>query len=48
MVGYFTTLLKNTKKRGGNCVRDPMWEYMEYIISDWDLFNVKPPKGKFT
>jgi hypothetical protein len=36
------------EKRGGNVVRDPMRERMEDLISDWDLVDVKPAKGKYT
>jgi hypothetical protein len=43
----FNTILYNSKKRGGICVREPMWEKMEYLISDWDLQDIKPVIGKY-
>jgi endonuclease/exonuclease/phosphatase family metal-dependent hydrolase len=44
VVGDFNTILQNSEKRGGNSVRDPMWEMMEDLISGWDLYDVKPPR----
>lgn len=44
----FNTILQNKEKRGGNSVRDPMWEMMEDLLFDCDLNGVKLSKGKYT
>ena len=36
------------EKKGGSPVRDPAREWVEDIIMDWDLEDIKPNKGKFT
>ena len=36
------------EKKGGSPVRDPAREWVEDIILDWDLEDIKPSKGKFT
>lgn len=46
--GDFNTTLTNEEKKGGNIVRDPMGEKMLYLITDWDLNDIKPIHGKFT
>jgi len=48
IVGDFNTIMQNTETRGGNIVKDPMREHMENLITEWDLFYVKPLKGKYT
>ena len=35
-------------KKGGSPVRDPAREWVEDLIMDWDLEDIKPSKGKFT
>ena len=40
--------LSSAEKRGGNIVRDPTREWVEDIISEWDLEDIKPSKGKYT
>ena len=37
-----------SEKKGGSLVRDPAREWVEGIIMDWDLEDIKPNKGKFT
>ena len=48
VVEDFNTILINLEKKGGNMVHDPMRERMEDLISNWDLSDVKPAKGKYT
>jgi hypothetical protein len=36
------------KKRGGSKVRDPMSEKLMYLISDWDIQDIRPLKGNYT
>jgi exonuclease III len=40
--------LTMTEKKGGSIVRDPAREWVEDIMSDWELEDVKPTKGKYT
>ena len=42
------SLFPSRKKKGGSPVRDPAREWVEDIIMDWDLEDIKPSKGKFT
>jgi hypothetical protein len=35
-------------KKGGSIIRDPFSEKLSDLISDWDLQDVKPSKGKYT
>jgi len=37
-----------SKKRGGCIVRDPAREWVEDLIHDWDLLDIKPCRGKYT
>ena len=37
-----------SEKKGGSPVRDPAREWVEDIISGWDLADIKPSRGKFT
>ena len=48
MAGDFHVILNSKEKRGGNIVRDPFREKMEYLMMDWDLVDVKLVKGKYT
>jgi hypothetical protein len=36
------------EKKGGSPVRDPAREWVEDLILDWDLEDIKPAKGKYT
>ena len=36
------------EKKGGSPVRDPVREWVEDIMLDWDLDDIKPTSGKFT
>ena len=42
-----TVTLTLLEKKGGSPVRDPAQEWVEDIIMDWDLEDIKPSKGKF-
>jgi hypothetical protein len=46
--GDFNTFLQAKEKRQGTIVRDPSREYMEDLISVFDLADVKPKKCKYT
>ena len=48
IVGDLNLTLSSEEKRGGNIVRDPAREWVEDIISDWGLEDIKPIRGKFT
>jgi hypothetical protein len=47
IIGDFSIVLNSNDKRGGNLVRDPLRENMEYFIYEWDLMDIKPEKGKY-
>jgi hypothetical protein len=36
------------EKKGGSIVRDPAREWVEDLMLDWDLEDMKPSNGKFT
>jgi exonuclease III len=46
--GDLNVTLAATEKKGGSIVRDPAREWVEDIMSDWELEDVKPTKGKYT
>jgi hypothetical protein len=48
IAGDFNKTLHQGEKNGGTSIRDQFWEHMEDLISDLDLFNVQPSKGKYT
>jgi len=48
IAGDLNLTLSSEEKRGGNIVRDPAREWVEDIISDWDLEDIKPHRGKYT
>lgn len=47
VVGNLNTHL-HSENIGESCVRDPMREKLEDLISNWDLQDIKPTKGKYT
>lgn len=48
LTGDLNLTLATFEKRGGTVVRDPAREWVEELIQDWDLMDVKPSKGNFT
>ena len=48
IVGDLNVTLALGEKKGGSIVRDPCREWDEDIILDWDLEDIKPPRGKYT
>ena len=48
IAGDLNLTLSPYEKKGGNIVRDPAREWLEDIISEWDLEDIKPTKGKYT
>ena len=48
VAGDLNVTLAACEKKGGNPVRDPSREWVEDLISDWDLIDIKPRKGNFT
>ena len=48
LAGDMNVTLALSEKKGGSSVRDPTREWVEDIIMDWDLEDIKPSKGKFT
>jgi hypothetical protein len=48
LAGDLNVTLALSEKKGGTPVRDPAREWVEDILLDWDLEDIKPSKGKFT
>ena len=48
LAGDMNVTLALSEKKGGSPVRDPAREWVEDIISGWDLEDIKPSRGKFT
>ena len=48
LVGDMNITLSQEDKQGGSIVRDLAREWVEELIQDWDMLDVKPPKGKYT
>ena len=48
LAGDMNVTLALSEKKGGSPVRDPAREWVEDIISGWDLADIKPSRGKFT
>jgi hypothetical protein len=46
--GDFNSHLNSGEEKGGSEVRDPFSKKLSDLISDWDLQDVKPSKGKYT
>jgi hypothetical protein len=40
--------LAMSEKKGGMLIRDPAREWVEDLILDWDMEDIKPSKGRFT
>ena len=48
VAGDLNVTLATNEKKGGSPVRDPSREWIEDIILDWELIDIKPNKGNFT
>lgn len=48
IAGELNLILHSSKKRGGNIVRDPAREWVEDILQDWDMLDIKPSSGKYS
>ena len=48
IAGDLNVTLAAEEKKGGSPVRDPAREWVEDIILDWELEDIKPSRGKFT
>jgi hypothetical protein len=48
IVGDLNITLASSEKKGGSPVRDPAREWVEDLIMDWDLEDIKPVRGKYT
>jgi hypothetical protein len=48
IAGDLNVTLSIEEKKGGSLVRDPAREWVEDIILDWELEDIKPTTGKFT
>ena len=48
IVGDLNITLALSEKRGGSIVRDPAREWVEDLMQEWDLIDIKPLNGKFT
>jgi exonuclease III len=48
LAGDLNVTLATSEKKGGSPVRDPAREWVEDLMLDWDLEDIKPTKGKFT
>jgi exonuclease III len=48
VAGDLNVTLSLVEKKGGSIVRDPAREWVEDLISDWELEDITPTNGKFT
>ena len=48
IAGDVNVTLNSTEKKGGSPIRDQEREWVEDIILDWDLMDIKPDSGRFT
>jgi hypothetical protein len=48
IVGNLNLTLHLSEKKGGSIVRSPAREWVEDLIQDWDLLDIKPSNGKCT
>jgi hypothetical protein len=48
VAGDLNVTLSQVEKKGGSIVRDPAREWVEDLISDWELEDIIPTNGKFT
>ena len=48
IVGDLNLTLLLSEKRGCNIIRDTTREWVEDLMQDWDLLDIKPSNGKYT
>ena len=48
IAGDLNLTLHSSEKRGGSAVRDPARKWVEDLMQDWDLLDIKPSSGKFS
>jgi hypothetical protein len=48
IAGDLNVVLNPSEKRGDYVIIDPIREWVDEIILDWDLTDIRPSKGKFT
>lgn len=48
IVGDLNLTLTLAEKRGGSIVRDPVRQWVEDLLQDWDMIDIKPSSGKYT
>jgi ribonuclease HI/exonuclease III len=48
VAGDLNVTLSPSEKKGGSIVRDPAREWVEDLISDWELEDISPSNGRFT
>ena len=48
IAGDFNVTLLSSEKRGGSIVRDPTREWVDDLMQDRDLLDIKPSNGKYT
>jgi hypothetical protein len=48
IIGDLNVTLSQGEKKGGTIVRDPIREWVEDTILDWELEDIKPSRGKYT
>jgi len=46
--GYFNTAMYSTECMGGNIIRYPFREWLEGLLSNSDLVDIKPHNWKYT
>jgi len=48
VAGDLNVTLSPSEKKGGSIVRDPAREWVEDLMSDWELEDIRPSNGRFT
>lgn len=48
IAGDLNLTLHPSEKRGGSILRDPAREWVEDIMQDWDLLDIKPSSSKYS
>lgn len=48
IAGDLNLTLSLSEKRGGSTVKDPARKWVEDLLQDWDMIDIKPTSGKYT